>query len=130
MSQTVTQEVILQAILELSAQVKESRNEWKADIKEVKDEICLLKSDVAILKSDVATLKTDVETLKSDVGTLKSDVATLKSDVATLKEDVASIKVWMVKTDERLETIDAKMDVFTKGLLDTQAEVVKLKKAL
>lgn len=95
MSQTVTQEVILQAILELSAQVKESRNEWKADIKEVKDEICLL-----------------------------------KSDVATLKEDVASIKEWMVKTDERLETIDAKMDVFTKGLLDTQAEVIKLKKAL
>ncbi|MHC8517582.1 hypothetical protein [Sporosarcina sp. ITBMC105] len=95
MSQVVTQEVILQAILELTAQVKANKDEWKADIKEVKDEIGLL-----------------------------------KSDVATLKQDVASIKDWMVKTDERLETIDAKMDVFTKGLLNTQAEVVKLKKVL
>lgn len=84
MNQPVTQEVILQAILELSAQVKENRDEWKAD------------------------------------------VATLKSDVTILKEDVASIKEWMVKTDERLETIDAKMDVYTKVFFDMQAEIVKV----
>ena len=102
MSQPISQETILQAILELSAQVKENRDE--------------LKSDIAEIKADIVILKTDVETLKADVG--------------TLQEDVDSIKGWMVKADERLEMIDAKMDVFTKGLLDTQSEVVKLKKVL
>ncbi|MBB4823672.1 chromosome segregation ATPase [Sporosarcina luteola] len=102
MSQPISQETILQAILELSAQVKGNRDELKSDIAEI----------------------------KSDIAEIKADIVTLKADVETLKADVDSIKGWMAKTDERLETIDAKMDVFTKGLLDTQAEVVKLKKVL
>ncbi|MBB4823670.1 outer membrane murein-binding lipoprotein Lpp [Sporosarcina luteola] len=82
MSQSIRQETSLQAILELSAQVKENRDVFKADIADMKTEIVLL-----------------------------------KMDVTALKEDVKSIKGWMAKTDERLETIDAKMDVFAKACL-------------
>ena len=100
----LTQKDIVQLLLQ-NAQHMVTREELKADIKELKDDI---KQEFKVLKSD---LKQDAKELKSD---LKQDAKELKTN---LKQDIS-------KLEDKVSKIDAKFDKILWLILATTMTIL------
>lgn len=82
---------IIQAMMELSAQMKEMKADMATGFAELRAEMT---SGFAEVKEEISVLKTDIE-----------------------------------KLNDKVETIDAKIDVLSLSPITTQADVLRLKRA-
>ncbi|WOV88386.1 hypothetical protein QWT69_04485 [Sporosarcina oncorhynchi] len=57
---------------------------------------------------------------------LSAQLKELKSDMTT---GFAEVRADIAKLDDKIETVDAKVDVLSQSLIRTQADVLRLKRA-
>lgn len=72
------------------------------------------------LKHEVCSLKDDVHLIKDDVHSLKDDVHSLKDDVHSLKDDVHLLKEGQVRLENRMGSVEAKVEKIDKIDSDLQ----------
>lgn len=64
MSSSISQEAILQAILELSDQLKETKADLKEDLKRLEDKVENIDAKFEVLNSALLSTRADVQRLK------------------------------------------------------------------
>lgn len=76
---------IIQAMMELSAQLKDLKTDMTSGFTAVKEEISGLKDEISILKTDIEKLSEKVETIDAKFDVLSLSLITTQADVLRLK---------------------------------------------
>ena len=75
------------------------------------------KADIATLReqwrADISQIKVKVASLETDIATLKTDIATLKSDVLSLKTEIKSVgrklSIEIIKTHAKIDNLEERL---------------------
>jgi uncharacterized coiled-coil DUF342 family protein len=112
MGQEKEYKAILQAILELSKQMKENQTG-----------LIQLSRKVDNLSNRVDGLSNKFDDLSNRIDNLSSEVRSNKSELTERIELVEK------NLGEKIDIMDSKVEVLSSGLLETRAEVLRLKRA-